>query len=126
MSTATSVETVVASAGDADAEPEGADVGDAESDAEGAAAVDVGDEDADTDSSPPPSRKSNVVPTTAGGDGGPSALGIVQAADPSEASTAVTSSRPTTTANDSVRIGVGKPDRCVGSPMPAAACHDTA
>jgi hypothetical protein len=39
-----------------------------------------GELDAETDSSPPPSTKSTVLPTTAGGDDGPSDRGALHAA----------------------------------------------
>lgn len=117
--------------GDAAADDEAAPSGDAEAppDADelglGGAAV-VGDDDAEADSSPPPSTYRSVCPDTAAAEEGPIARGTDQAVDPLARSTAATSSRPTTIASESVRIGVGNPDQCVGSPMSAAACHETA
>ena len=77
---------------------EGVALGDAEAEFE-----------AETDSSPPPSTNSTVLPTIAGGDDGPSDRGALHAACPVVRSTASTDCLPTTIASPSATTGAGIP-----------------
>jgi hypothetical protein len=108
-SIATSVDLVVVAEGDAITLGADADfVGDVLTEGVALGAADA-ELEAETDSSPPPSTKSTVLPTTAGGDDGPSDRGALHAAWPVVRSTASTDSRPTTIASPSAMTGAGMP-----------------
>jgi len=126
VSIATRVEAVVVAEGETTALAAGdADLpGDALVEAV-AVAEGVGELDAATDSSPPPSTNTTVPSTTAAGDDGPRDRGALQSTPPSVRSTASTDCRPTTIASPSATTGAGIPAAWLASPMSVAADHAT-